>query len=220
MAYAHHWINGEPVELPVGKAVCVGRNYAEHAKELGNAIPEAPLLFIKPATALRALANNIVLPENLGEVHHEIEITVLIGSPLKNATEEQAKAAIHGYGVGLDLTLRDVQNELKAKGYPWERAKAFDGSGMLSQWVEARGISTRQHIAIGLEVNGELRQEGHSGQMLFSIAALLAEISQCFTLEPGDLVFTGTPSGVAALHRGDELALRLGNFFIATTQVL
>lgn len=219
MAYTHHWINGEPVDLPVGKAVCVGRNYAEHAKELGNAVPETPLLFIKPATALRALANNIVLPENLGEVHHEIEITVLIGSHLKNATEEQAKAAIYGYGVGLDLTLRDVQNELKAKGYPWERAKAFDGSGMLSQWVEARGISTRQHIAIGLEVNGELRQEGHSGQMLFPIPALLAEISQCFTLEPGDLVFTGTPSGVAALHRGDELALRLGNFFIATTQV-
>lgn len=219
MAYTHHWINGEPVDLPVGKAVCVGRNYAEHAKELGNAVPETPLLFIKPATALRALANNIVLPENLGEVHHEIEITVLIGSHLKNATEEQAKAAIYGYGVGLDLTLRDVQNELKAKGCPWERAKAFDGSGMLSQWVEARGISTRQHIAIGLEVNGELRQEGHSGQMLFPIPALLAEISQCFTLEPGDLVFTGTPSGVAALHRGDELALRLGNFFIATTQV-
>lgn len=219
MAYTHQWINGEPVDLPVGKAVCVGRNYAEHAKELGNAVPETPLLFIKPATALRALANNIVLPENLGEVHHEIEITVLIGSHLKNATEEQAKAAIYGYGVGLDLTLRDVQNELKAKGCPWERAKAFDGSGMLSQWVEARGISTRQHIAIGLEVNGELRQEGHSGQMLFPIPALLAEISQCFTLEPGDLVFTGTPSGVAALHRGDELALRLGNFFIATTQV-
>lgn len=220
MAYAHHWVNGEPVDLPVGKAVCVGRNYAEHAKELGNTVPEAPLLFIKPTTALRALADNIVLPEGLGEVHHEIEITLLIGSSLKNANVEQAKAAICGYGVGLDLTLRDVQNELKAKGHPWERAKAFDGSGMLSQWVDARGISTRQHIAIGLEVNGELRQEGHSGQMLFPIAALLAEMSQSFTLEPGDVVFTGTPSGVAALHRGDELALRLGNFFIATTQVL
>lgn len=220
MAYAHYWMNGETVDLPVGKAVCVGRNYAEHAQELGNEVPEAPLLFMKPASALRSLADGIVLPQGLGEVHHEIEITVLIGHPLKNADEDTAKAAIAGYGVGLDLTLREVQNQLKAKGHPWERAKAFDGSGILSQWVEARGISTRQHIAIGLEVNGQLRQEGHSGQMLFPIAALLAEISQHFTLQPGDVVFTGTPPGVGSLQEGDQLALRLGNFFIATTEVL
>lgn len=220
MAYAHRWINGEPIDLPVGKAVCVGRNYAEHAQELGNEVPEAPLLFMKPATALRALADGIVLPEGLGEVHHEVEITVLLGKPLSHASEEEAREAIAAYGVGLDLTLRDVQSQLKAKGHPWERAKAFDGSGMLSQWVEARGISTRQHIAIGLEVNGKLRQEGHSGEMLFPIIPLIAAMSQHFTLEPGDVIFTGTPSGVGPLEQGDKLALRLGNFFIATTQVL
>jgi len=219
VAYEHRWMNGDVVDLPVGKAVCVGRNYAAHAQELGNEIPTEPLLFMKPASALRHLEEDIVLPTGLGEVHHEVEITVLIGKTLTRATEEQVREAVAGYGVGLDLTLRDVQTELKAKGQPWERAKAFDGSGLLSGWVEARGISTRQHIAIGLEVNGSLRQEGHSGQMLFPIASLLANISQHFTLAPGDVVFTGTPEGVGPLVPGDQLAVRFGNFFITTTQV-
>lgn len=219
MAYEHRWMNGDPVNLPVGKAVCVGRNYAAHAQELGNEVPTEPLLFIKPSTALRHLEQPIVLPEGLGAVHHEVEIAVLIGKPLTNASTAEVRDAVAAYGVGLDLTLRDVQNQLKAKGQPWERAKAFDGAGLLSHWVEARGISTRQHIAIGLEVNGRLRQEGHSGQMLFPIAPLIAEISHCFTLQPGDVVFTGTPEGVGALASGDELAVRFGNFFIATTKV-
>lgn len=219
MAYEHRWMNGEPVALPVGKAVCVGRNYAAHAQELGNDVPTEPLLFMKPSTALRPLEQPIVLPEGQGEVHHEVEITVLIGQPLTNATAEEVRAGVAAYGVGLDLTLRDVQNQLKTKGHPWERAKAFDGAGLLSQWVEARGISTRQHIAIGLEVNGKLRQEGHSGQMLFAIAPLVAEISRHFTLLPGDVVFTGTPEGVGPLASGDELAVRFGNFFITTTKV-
>lgn len=219
MAYEHRWMNGEPIALPVGKAVCVGRNYAAHAQELGNEVPEEPLLFMKPRTALRHLEAPIVLPQGQGAVHHEVEITVLIGKPLVRANEEEVREAVAGYGVGLDLTLRDVQETLKAKGQPWERAKAFDGAGLLSHWVEARGISTRQHIAIGLEVNGSLRQEGHSGQMLFPIAPLIAEISQHFTLEPGDVVFTGTPEGVGPLAAKDKLAVRFGNFFIATTEV-
>src|SRR5699024_5100203 len=166
-------MNGEAVDLPVGKAVCVGRNYAEHAQELGNEVPEAPLLFMKPATALRALADGIVLPQGLGKVHHEVEITVLLGKPLSHASEEEVREAIAAYGVGLDLTLRDAQDQLKAQGHPRERAKAFDGSGMPSQWVEARGISSRHHIGIGLEINGELRQAGHSGDMLFPIIPLI-----------------------------------------------
>ena len=122
--YRHKWIDGSEIELPVGKAVCVGRNYAEHARELGNEVPAEPLLFIKPATALCDLNKPLLVPQDRGAVHHEIEIVVLIGAPLANASADEAHAAIVGYGVGLDLTLRDLQDALKEKSQPWEKAKA------------------------------------------------------------------------------------------------
>ncbi|MEY1662854.1 fumarylacetoacetate hydrolase family protein [Isoalcanivorax beigongshangi] len=217
--YQHHWMDGTPIDLPLGKAVCVGRNYAEHARELGNEVPEQPLLFMKPSTALCDLAAPLVLPKDQGEVHHEVEIVVLIGETLRNANAEQAHAAIVGYGIGLDLTLRDVQSELKAKGQPWEKAKAFDGSAALSGFVYAPGVSTRQNLSLFLEVNDSLRQQGHTGQMLFPIFPLVAEISRHFTLLPGDVVFTGTPAGVGPLVAGDRFSARLGNFMVVNGQV-
>ncbi|MCK0537061.1 fumarylacetoacetate hydrolase family protein [Alcanivorax quisquiliarum] len=217
--YEHKWIDGSAVELPVGKVVCVGRNYAEHARELGNDVPAEPLLFIKPATALRDLNAPVMLPVGRGEVHHEVEIVVLIGTPLTDATPQAAQAAIAGYAVGLDLTLRELQSRLKERGEPWEKAKSFDGAAPVSGFVDARGVSTRQNLAVSLEVNNQVRQHGHSGQMLFPIFPLVAEISRHFTLLPGDVVYTGTPAGVAPLVSGDQLVAKLGNFLALRTSV-
>lgn len=217
--YEHKWIDGSAVELPVGKVVCVGRNYAEHARELGNDVPAEPLLFIKPATALRDLNAPVMLPVGRGEVHHEVEIVVLIGAPLTDATPQAAQAAIAGYAVGLDLTLRELQSRLKERGEPWEKAKSFDGAAPVSGFVDARGVSTRQNLAVSLEVNDQVRQHGHSGQMLFPIFPLVAEISRHFTLLPGDVVYTGTPAGVAPLVSGDQLVAKLGNFLALRTSV-
>ena len=190
------------------KIVCVGRNYADHAKELGNAIPDTPILFIKPPSSLRALADGIVMPQGLGECHFETELCVRIGTPLKNATREQAVLAIDGVTLGLDLTLRDLQNTLKANGHPWERAKAFDGACLLGEWLSPAMVDLAQ-AEFELQINGTQRQYGNSTQMIFDVVGLVAHISQSFSLCVGDVVMTGTPAGVAALQVGDQLRMRL-----------
>jgi 2-keto-4-pentenoate hydratase/2-oxohepta-3-ene-1,7-dioic acid hydratase in catechol pathway len=190
----------------------VGRNYADHARELGNDVPDAPILFMKPATSLVSLHEPLELPKGQGEVHHEVEMVVLIGKRIHKETDlDNVRFSIAGYAVGLDLTLRDVQNTLKEKGHPWERAKAFDGAAPVSGFIDARGISVKQKLNVTLEINDEVRQHGHTGQMLFPTFELLSEISQTFTLEPGDVVFTGTPAGVGPLNSGDKFTARLGN---------
>ena len=210
--YQHRWIDGSAMNMPVGKVVCVGRNYADHAKELGNETPDAPILFMKPATALTSLHEPLVLPEGQGPVHHEVEMVVLIGKRIRKETRlDHVRFSVAAYGIGLDLTLREVQNQLKEKGHPWERAKAFDGAAPVSGFIDARGISVKQKLNVTLEINDEVRQHGHTGQMLFPTFELLSEISQTFTLEPGDVVFTGTPAGVGPLNSGDKFTARLGN---------
>lgn len=206
--YRHQFNNGQAFPHTLGKIVCVGRNYAEHAKELNNPVPKRPLLFIKPATAAVPMHEPIVIPAGQGAVHHELEMAVLIGESLSNADEGQVLSAIAGLGLGLDLTLRDVQSQLKEKGQPWERAKAFDGSCPLSVFVAPGGRDV-QHLELKLWRNGVLQQQGNTRDMLFSVKSLLAEISQSFTLLPGDVVMTGTPAGVGPLLRGDLLKLEL-----------
>ncbi len=209
MIYQHRWLDGRPIHLPAGKAVCVGRNYAAHARELGNEVPESPILFIKSRNALVDLERPLMWPADAGACHFETEIALLIGASLHDVTPAAAAAAITGIGLALDLTLRDLQNELKTAGHPWERAKAFDGACPVSRFAPPpRG---RDFSALGLRavVNGEVRQRGNSGQMLFAIPELLAYMSHWFTLEPGDIVLTGTPEGVGPLHSGDELKLEL-----------
>ena len=210
--YQHRWIDGSAMNMPVGKVVCVGRNYADHAKELGNEVPDSPILFMKPATALASLHEPLALPEGQGPVHHEVEMVVLIGKRIRKETRlDHVRFSVAAYGIGLDLTLREVQNQLKEKGHPWERAKAFDGAAPVSGFIDARGISVRQDLGVTLEINDEVKQHGHTGLMLFPTFELLAEISQSFTLEPGDVVFTGTPAGVGPLTSGDKFTARLGN---------
>ncbi len=213
-----HTLNASPTNLPVGKVVCVGRNYAEHARELNNPVPEEPLLFIKPATAIQAMQRPIQLPKERGGLHYEAEVAVLLGESLTNADEQQAMHAIKGVGLALDLTLRDLQSQLKEKGLPWEKAKAFDGSCCLSTFVEKQAVDLTC-LPIQLWINGVLRQDGNTNQMLRSTASLVAYISQWFTLMPGDVVLTGTPAGVGQLMAGDQLELKLGNSLKASTSV-
>lgn len=193
------------------KLLCIGRNYAAHARELGNAVPEAPMFFLKPSTAVVPLGPDFAIPAGRGRCHHETEITVRVGRRLSGAVREQdVRDAIDGIGLGLDLTLRDVQDVLKAKGHPWEVAKAFDGSAPLSPFLDPVGFPDLQDIRFALDVNGVRRQTGHSADMSTGIVAMIQAAAAIFTLEPGDVVMTGTPAGVAALQSGDALTLTLG----------
>lgn len=201
----YQWLSGEPIPLSIGKAVCVGRNYAEHAKELNNSIPQSPIFFIKPSTAITTLSPGFSIPKNQGACHFELEIACLIGKP----SGPDVLDRVIGVGLALDLTLRTLQDELKQKGHPWERAKAFDGACPVSGFVEIEKITDINKLALELVVNGVVRQRDCASQMIFPVASLLAQMNECFTLLPGDLVLTGTPSGVGALNAGDQLQAKL-----------
>ena len=194
------------------KIVCVGRNYADHAKELGNAVPtasEPPILFIKPPSSLIGLSEGIAWKDGLGECHFECELSIQIGHTLKDADEEQARAAISGVTLGLDLTLRNLQNSLKDKGLPWERSKAFDGSCVLGDWLAPEAITDYKDARYTFSVDGVTKQIGETANMIFDVVGLIAHISHTFTLEKGDVVMTGTPAGVAALKSGEQLVMTL-----------
>ncbi len=209
MSYKHQFSDGTSFNYPLGKVVCVGRNYAEHAKELNNPIPSSPILFIKPATAVVPFTNAIVLPQGQGDTHYETELAILIGNKLSKASVGEIDDAIVGYGLALDLTLRDVQSGLKEKGHPWEIAKSFDGSCPLSSFVPPDQIKDRSNIEFQLKINGVLRQQGKASDMITAINPLIAYISQHFTLMPGDVVLTGTPAGVGPLSSGIKLEASL-----------
>lgn len=203
----------------VGKVVCVGRNYADHARELNNPVPTEPILFIKPGSSVVGMAQPLVLPQGLGSVHIETEMALLIGKPLKRASDEESLAAIAGVGVGFDLTLRDLQGQLKEKGLPWEKAKSFDGSCALSSFVAPPEGIDWADVELQLERNGELQQNGNSAQMITPVASLLSYISRFFSLQPGDVVLTGTPAGVGPLSNGDQLTARLVGLVEQSTEV-
>lgn len=218
--FQHKTTGNQVIDLPLGKVVCVGRNYAEHAKELGNEVPKAPILFIKPSTSVVELEKPLTIPKDQGSVHHEGEIALLISKPAKNISADDAWEYVSHVGVALDLTLRDVQSKLKEKSHPWEIAKGFDGACPLSNWVSVSEINDKANIAIQLEKNGELKQQGDSTQMITSIPALIAYMSNIFTLMPGDVVLTGTPAGVGPLVSGDKLRVTLDNQFTFETNVI
>ncbi len=198
-------VTGSDQSYTPGKIVCVGRNYAAHAAELGNEVPEFPLVFLKPVSSMIASGEHIVLPDYSNEVHHEIELVLLLDKTIKNASEEIAESAIAGYGVGLDMTARDKQDELRKKGEPWTLAKCFDTSALVSEFVKKETIPDILQHKIQLWVNGELRQDAELSLMLFKPAQIVAYLSKIFTLEAGDIIFTGTPKGVSKVHRGDKL---------------
>ncbi|MFT6153503.1 MAG: 2-keto-4-pentenoate hydratase/2-oxohepta-3-ene-1,7-dioic acid hydratase in catechol pathway [Bermanella sp.] len=218
--YQHQTIYQQLIGLPVGKVVCVGRNYAEHAKELGNEIPITPILFLKPSTSIVCLEDGFSIPTDQGCVHHEAEISLLVDKRTKNISAEQAWSSVSHVGLALDLTLRDLQSKLKEKSHPWEIAKAFDGACPLSKWIPVAELSNKEDIAISLEKDGELKQVGSSMQMITNIPQLIAYMSNIFTLMPGDVIITGTPSGVGPLKSGDQLKAVLDNKYTFKSNVL
>lgn len=219
MSYQHRFHDGSAIDLPVGKVVCVGRNYADHAAELNNPVPTVPMLFIKPATSIVPLGEPFAIPADLGRVHFETEMAILICRPLSHADETECAAAIGGVGLALDLTLRDLQDDLKRQGHPWEKAKAFDGSCPLSAFVMPERIPDLQDVQIRLRVNGDPRQDGNSRFMLNPVLPLLSYMSRFFTLQPGDVVLTGTPAGVGPIESGDRLLVELGDLLRVETRV-
>ncbi len=195
--------------IRVGKIMCLGRNYQAHAAEMKAEIPESPVVFLKPSTALLSSGATIRIPQFSHDVHHEVELVVMIGKEGKFIPRQMAYEYVEGYGVGLDMTLRDVQAEAKKKGLPWSVAKGFDTSAPVSEFVPRASVGDPHDLLLTLEVNGVLRQHGRTADMIFSIDKIIEYLSTVFTLEPGDLIFTGTPEGVARVLPGDHLHAEL-----------
>lgn len=198
-------------EFPIGKIICVGRNYVEHIQELGNEIPEKPVIFLKPASAVIYSGDTIKYPDFSNDMHHEVELVLLIGSTIKNADLQTAENSIIAFGVGLDMTLRDVQNELKKKGHPWTIAKCFDTSAVLSDFLLISDYNLSLNEEIYLKVNDEIKQKDSLTKMMFKPAELVQYISSLMTIEAGDLIFTGTPKGVGKVNKGDKIEAGLVN---------
>lgn len=207
-----------PQSFACGKIVCVGRNYVEHIQELGNTPGERPLLFMKPCSAYVPLDAPIRLPANQ-VCHHELEIALLIGKTIPVGSSPKLDH-VAGIGLALDLTLRELQTELKQKGHPWEIAKAFDGSAPISEFIPCAEFADRNHLQFSLEKNNQLQQVGDTTKMIFPFERLLDEISKHFTLNAGDVVLTGTPAGVSSLSSGDRLRMRLEDKLSVETTVL
>jgi len=185
------------------KIICIGRNYVNHISELGNEKPEEPVIFLKPDTAL-VKEDDFYLPEFSNDVHHEIEVVVKMSKVGKYIDPKFAHKYYSEISVGIDFTARDVQQKLKEKGLPWEKAKAFDNSAVVGNFIPVADLDV-DNLELELLKNGALQQKGNTNQMLWKINELVAYVSQYFTLKTGDLIFTGTPSGVSKVQAGDVL---------------
>ena len=184
---------------------CIGRNYAAHAAEMNSPMPSRPMVFLKPSTALVRNGGEVVLPAQSQDVHHEVEMVVVIGKEAKEIKADHALDYVEGYAVGLDMTARDIQAQAKKKGHPWSVAKGFDTFAPLGDFVPKSKVHNPQNLEIKLSVNGDIRQVGHTGDMHFAVHDLIAYCSTIFTLLPGDLIYTGTPEGVGPVFNGDKM---------------
>ena len=203
-------IDGSEARFPVHRIYCIGRNYADHAKEMGSAVDRSnPIFFLKPADAVVPDGSKIPYPPGTKDLHHEVEMVVALQSGGSNIAATDALRHVFGYAVGVDLTRRDLQAKAKEKGNPWDVAKAFDRSAPISALKPSRRIGNPLRGKLELEVNGQLRQQGDISDMLFGVPQIIHELSKLFELAAGDLIFTGTPSGVAPLVRGDWFKARL-----------
>ncbi|MGG9960603.1 fumarylacetoacetate hydrolase family protein [Ferruginibacter sp. SUN106] len=201
------------------KIICVGRNYADHAKELGNDIPEEPVIFMKPKSALLQSHTPFYYPEFSNELHYECELVLRVCKNGKYIQERHASNYYNGITVGIDFTARDIQDELKKKGLPWEKAKAFDNSAAVGKFIDVTPAMNRKNIGFTFFKNKELVQTGNSGNMIFSIDSLISHISNYFSLNIGDLIFTGTPAGVGECVVGDVLEAFLEKDNLLTVEV-
>jgi 5-carboxymethyl-2-hydroxymuconate isomerase len=207
-------------QITIGKIVCVGRNYAGHAKELGNEIPEFPLIFLKPASNVIFSGESVIHPNYSNNLQHEAELVLYIGKDVKNADDKTAEEAICGYTIGLDMTLRDLQFQLKDKGEPWTLAKCFDTAAVLSEIILKKDYSLTGKEKISLRVNGSTKQDTVLENMIFSPVEIVKYISAKMSLEKGDLIFTGTPEGVSKVVPGDKIDAEIENIGRVTTQII
>ena len=197
-------IIGSDQRFPIRRVFCIGRNYAEHAREMGASVDKAaPMFFCKPADAVVSDGADVPYPSVTTALHHEVEMVVALGSGGNDLDAEEAAALVWGYGVGLDLTRRDLQAQAKAKGHPWDVAKGFDHSAPVSALCPAAKATIGAATVLRLSINGELRQQANLGEMVHGVPQIIVALSRLFELKGGDLIFTGTPAGVAALQRGD-----------------
>lgn len=201
------------------KIICVGRNYADHAKELGNDIPDEPVIFMKPKSALLQSHTPFYYPEFSNELNYECELVLRVCKNGKYIQERHAANYYNGITVGIDFTARDIQDELKKKGLPWEKAKAFDNSAAVGKFIDVTPALNKKNINFSLYKNKELVQSGNSGKMIFSIDSLISHISNYFSLNIGDLIFTGTPAGVGECVVGDILEAYLEKEMLLTVEV-
>jgi acylpyruvate hydrolase len=198
--------------IDAGKIICVGRNYAEHAREMHAEVPVRPVLFLKPPSALLTGGEPIIRPAISKSLHYEVELVVIMGKGGSAIPERDALSCVFGYAVGLDMTLRDIQAEAKSQGLPWSVAKGFDTSAPVSSIVPAATVPNPRELGIRCLVNGSVRQQATAGMMIFSIEQLIAYVSTIFSLEAGDLLFTGTPEGVGEVVDGDVIEAQLTGY--------
>lgn len=201
------------------KIICVGRNYADHARELNNEVPTEPVIFLKPDSAILKDGKAFYLPEHLGEIHHELEVVLRVCKNGKHIHEKFASAYYDQIGLGIDFTARDLQNKLKSKGLPWELAKGFDGSAILGDFIAKETLGNLSSLQIRLDIDGSERQQGNTRDLLFTFEKIITFVSQYFTLRQGDLIFTGTPAGVSAVQPGNRLQGYLNNQLLLDFEV-
>jgi fumarylpyruvate hydrolase len=199
-------VKGESRLFPVNRVFCVGRNYADHAKEMGVEVDrEAPFYFLKPASAIVPTGSTIAYPPGTANYHYEMEFVIAIGAPAFRISEADALSVVYGYACGLDMTRRDLQLDARAKGRPWDLGKAFEQSAIIAQITKAASFATIGLQRIMLEQNGTVKQDAKLSDLVWSIPELVSHLSRYYHLAPGDLIYTGTPSGVGAVKPGDTL---------------
>jgi 2-keto-4-pentenoate hydratase/2-oxohepta-3-ene-1,7-dioic acid hydratase in catechol pathway len=193
-------------KIEVGTMYCIGKNYEKHAKEMGGDVPKDPVVFIKPPAAYITDGSDVILPDFSENVHHEVELVVVIGKDCSNVSRDQARSVIAGYGIGIDVTLRDIQQKAKEKGHPWAVAKGFVTSAPISKIMPAEEFGNEiPFFDVKLEINGEIRQQGNTEDMARPVDLLIEYLSKVFTFRKGDCIFTGTPEGVGKINSGDKL---------------
>jgi 5-carboxymethyl-2-hydroxymuconate isomerase len=190
---------------------CIGRNYVEHAQELNNEVPSQPLVFLKPTSTIIFDSESIQIPPQSKNVHHEVELAVAIDKGGKNIPKEKALQHVGGYGIGIDVTARDIQQKAKEKGHPWTVAKGFDTFAPLSTFIKKDQVEDPQNLNLQISVNGEIRQSDSTKLMIHTVTDLIHYLSTIFTLQPGDVILTGTPKGVSAITQGDKIEASLDN---------
>lgn len=200
-------------KLQIGKLICLARTYPKHAKEMKSKTPESPLLFLKPNSSVIFDNDSIIFPEMSTCLHHEIELGVVIGEKCKNITEKEALNYVYGYCVCLDITARDIQTVAKKNGWPWGIAKGFDTFAPISNVILKEEILNSNNLDLELKVNGKIRQKCNTSEMIFTVEKLISYISNIMTLNPGDLIMTGTPEGVGEIQKGDILEAKMHDIY-------